>query len=148
MAVWVCIMGFDSTLSAAIATLVALQTGVSTDAGTRAFVARVNTVALANDWPFACNSEGVRLWFSRRDAAAVLLLDVRQGTALSNCVANNTHTAAFSPRLIARSGKSVKQALVYRLDMLREMLRPQQQDIARVFAGYEQHGSGSTCAGC
>lgn len=144
-------MGFAPTLSAAIATFTALQTGLSTDAGTRAFVARVNAAALGTAWPFACNSDALPLWFSRRSATVALDPTTRTDAALASCIANQTQTAAFNPRLIARSGKSVQQALAYRLDLLREMLEPLRRDIAAVFDGCEPRapGSGSTaCTPC
>ena len=144
-------MGFAPTLSAAIATFTALQTGLSADAGTRVFVARVNAAALQTAWPFECDSDALPLWFSRRSATAALDPTKRPGAALAACIANQTQTAAFNPRLIARSGKSVRQALAYRLDLLREMLEPLRRDVATVFDGCEPRvpGSGSTaCTPC
>lgn len=134
-------MSTFSTLMTALATLQALNTGYTTDATTRAFVARVNTIALAHDWPFECDNATLPLWYTYKGAAAVLL------SPHAACPLRFSESPAFSPRLIARSGKSVKQALQWRLRMFRDMLEPLMDDVAALYASDGRLCSGSPGSG-
>ena len=127
-------MSARATLMTALATLQALDTGYTDDTTTRQFVARVNTIALANDWPFECDNASLPLWYNYKTASALLDAPAAKDSPLQSCMLQRTGTPAFSPRLIARSGKSVKTALQWRLAMFRDMLRPLRADVAALYA--------------
>lgn len=130
-----------ATLITAVATLRALETGYSDNHATRAFVARVNNVALASDWPFRCDNATLPLWFSARETRT--LLETRGlGGPVAACMQHLDGSPAFSARLVARSGKSVRTALEWRLKALRATLEPLRRDVAILFRDSASSGSG------
>tara|TARA_B110000902_G_C14294149_1_gene582438 strand:- start:4773 stop:5189 length:417 start_codon:yes stop_codon:yes gene_type:complete len=130
-----------ATLLTALATLRALETGYSDNHATRAFVARVNNVALASDWPFRCDNVTLPLWFSAAETRT-LLATRGLGGPVAECMQHLDGSPAFSARLVARSGKSVRTALEWRLKALRATLEPLRSDVAILFRGSTSSGSG------
>lgn len=76
-------MDVATVVQCALATQMALNTGVSSDPGVLDLVRRVNLVSLGTDWPFFCSPTDGLLWFSKASAERAI------GSGLHNCT--DTH---------------------------------------------------------
>ena len=79
-----------STLQCALATQMAIATGVSTDPGVLDLVGRVNKVSLGTEWPFDCqpaNTPSRRIWYSKARAEREISSGLQgcPGTQLAKC---------------------------------------------------------------
>ena len=83
-------MDVPSTLQCALATQMAIATGVSIDPGVLDLVGRVNKVSLGTEWPFYCQPAGApsrRIWYSKASAEREISSGLQgcPGTQLAKC---------------------------------------------------------------
>lgn len=80
-------MDLATVVQCALATQMALKTGVSSDPGVLDLIKRVNVVSLGTEWPFFCSPADGPIWYSKASAERVISSGLQNctGTRLVEC---------------------------------------------------------------